>query len=470
MEFGCSFLAFLVIAGMARILNICQRRYIRCGDHLIPCADVGQRPPLGRLVAKRTKIKNQDLTPLILFIGVSVISCGGDPTTGDSLILKWYVLDERSGAFAEAAEHCSRESKGAYRVIIAPLPADADQQREQIARRLAARDSDIDIIGMDVIWTAEFSRAGWILPWAGNFGRQARDGRLQAAIDTATYHGQIWAAPFTTNTQLLWYRKDRVESPPATWNEMIDAAESLGELGTIQTQGERYEGLTVFFTSLLASAGGSVLDKTTGQLALTDAPTRTALNLMKRLANSSAADSSLSTAREDQARLAFETGRSSFMVNYTFVWPSARKNAPEMAARMGWARWPAVIAGMPSRVTIGGINLGIGAYSRHPELAFRAGVCLASESNQRLAAQRGGLPPTLSALYDDTEVRKALPFADTLRGTLRDAVQRPQTPAYNDVSLAISHTLHPMRDIQPDADAVQLREHVGRALRSEGLF
>jgi multiple sugar transport system substrate-binding protein len=41
-----------------------------------------------------------------------------------------------------------------------PLPADADQQREQIVRRLAARDSDIDVIGMDVIWTGEFATAG----------------------------------------------------------------------------------------------------------------------------------------------------------------------------------------------------------------------------------------------------------------------------------------------------------------------
>ena len=31
-------------------------------------------------------------------------------------------------------------------------------------RRLAAEDSDIDLIGMDVIWTAEFAEAGWILP------------------------------------------------------------------------------------------------------------------------------------------------------------------------------------------------------------------------------------------------------------------------------------------------------------------
>jgi multiple sugar transport system substrate-binding protein len=80
------------------------------------------------------------------------------------------------------------------------------------------------------------------------------------------------------------------------------------------------------------------------------------------------------------------------------------------------------------------------------------------------------MPPTIAELYDDADVRKTFPFAGLLRDTLRDAVQRPQTPLYADVSLAISHTLHPMRDIDPARDAGRLREAVGRALRSEGLL
>jgi multiple sugar transport system substrate-binding protein len=158
------------------------------------------------------------------------------------------------------------------------------------------------------------------------------------------------------------------------------------------------------------------------------------------------------------------------MLNYTYVWPSAQRNAPQVAANMGWARWPAVVEGRPSRVTIGGINLGVGAWSRHPQLAFRAAACIASEDNQRLAAQRGGLPPTIAALYDDPQVRKTFPFADLLRATLQDAVQRARTPLYNDVSLAISRTLHPMRDIDPQRDVARLRAVLDRALRSEGLL
>ena len=96
---------------------------------------------------------------LLLFVGMLSLttSCrsGGDK---DPPTLTWYVFDEPSGAFREDAEHYSKMS--AERYAIAPLHTDTDQQREQLVHRLAAADPDIDIIGLDAIWTAEFAEAG----------------------------------------------------------------------------------------------------------------------------------------------------------------------------------------------------------------------------------------------------------------------------------------------------------------------
>lgn len=426
---------------------------------------------MGRDREPVSRVTGQAVAALLVALAAACLlpACGREPAGGET-VLNWYVFNEPSGAFVEAARVCSRASHGAWRVRVKLLPADASQQREQLVRRLAARDSDIDLIGMDVIWTAEFAAAGWILPWPESRAAAAREDRLQAAVTSASYDGRLWAAPFTTNTQLLWYRTDRVAQPPKTWDAMIGMAEALGPQGTIEVQGERYEGFTVFFVSLLASAGGRVLAPDAQTPALPEPPTHEALAIMRRLARSAAADPGLAHAREDQARLAFESGEASFMVNYTYVWPSANANAPEVARHMGWARWPAVDARHPSRVTIGGINLGVGAFTRYPQAAFAAAACIAGRDNQRLAAVRGGLPPTRASLYDTPEVRAAFPFADVLLATLRDAVQRPQTPLYNDVSLAISRTLHPMRDIRPDRDAARLQHNLEQALQSGGLL
>ncbi len=406
------------------------------------------------------------ITGLVMLTGCT----GQKPEKEVIPTLNWYVFNEPSGAFATAARNCSEDSQNTYHIRLVPLPADADQQREQLVRRLAAGDQSIDIIGMDVIWTAEFAQAGWILPWRDPMKKEAAADRLAAPLQSVMYQDDMWGVPYTTNAQLLWYRTDRVKAAPATWDEMIHLAETLGESGTIQAQGERYEGLTAFFISLLATAGGSILDAQNEKISLARQPTIQALSTMAHFANSPAADRTLSTAREDQARLAFETGHSSFMVNYTFVWSSIQHNAPEIAPHIGWARWPSVSRSNPGRVTIGGINLAISAHSRHAQLAFQAAVCIASEKHQRMAATLGGLPPAMAALYDDTEIRETFPFADVLRATLRDAVQRPQTPLYNDVSLAISRTLHPMRAIEPDKDYIRLRDAISRALDSKGLL
>ncbi|RYU59437.1 ABC transporter substrate-binding protein [Methylolobus aquaticus] len=389
---------------------------------------------------------------------------------GDRPELTWWVFDEPSGAFRAAAANCSERAAGRYTLRVEPLPADADQQREQLVRRLAARDTSIDLIGMDVIWTAEFAAAGWLLPWDAAAATRLAVGRLPITVESIRYGGRAWGAPFTSNAQLLWYRMDRVRSPPTTWDELLGTAEAAGGAGSVQLQGQRYEGLTVFFIALLASAGGAVLDEAVQGVALPEGPTRETLALMRRIATSPAADPSLDVMMEDQTRLAFETGRPWFMLNYPFVWPSALSHAPAVARQMAFAPWPGFDRTRPGRVALGGLNLAVGAYTRHPAVAFEAAECLTSAPHQLLAAVQGGLPPTLEDLYDLAEVRRRLPFADVLRDALHRAVLRPPTPLYHDVSLAISRTLHPMRAIDPQRDVQRLRRAVTRALRSEGLL
>lgn len=384
--------------------------------------------------------------------------------------LHWYTYDEPGGSFTDSATRCTEAANGQYKVEVVVLPNDADQQREQLVRRLAAGDSSIDLMSMDVIWTAEFAGARWVLPYPADVAARATDGRLQGAVDSATYLDQLWAAPFTGNSQLLWYRTDRAPTAPATWDQMIAEAEAIGPGGGIEAQGARYEGLTVFFNSMLASAGGTILNEDGTEVSLEEEPTHRALEVMREYGRSSAADPTLSTGKEDDARLGFESGRSTFMVNYPFVYPSAVKNNPDLAAMMAWAPFPGVDEGVPGRSTYGGFNLGVAAYTKHPDLAFEAAACLADDAGQRAAAIQGGLAPTTAALYDDPVIREQYPFADALRQSLATAAQRPQSPVYADISLAIQRTLHPISKIDPDRDVQRLRDAISDALESKGLL
>ena len=163
------------------------------------------------------------------------------------------------------------------------------------------------------------------------------------------------------------------------------------------------------------------------------------------------------------------------MLNWPFVYASARAAAEESATakkvfqNMGWARWPGVDPGKPSRVSIGGANIGISVFGRDPKLATQAALCLTTRKWQDQEAIVEGLPPVVNASYDDPEVRKAYPFADLLREQLKDSVTRPETPAYSDVTLAIQQTLHPPADLNPRSAIDTLRDRLN-TLADGGLY
>ena len=416
------------------------------------------------------------LCALVLTLVSSVVltACGGEGEGGPTE-LTWYIFNEPSGALPKFAKKCSEQSKGEYQIKFEYLPDDADQQREQLVRRLGAQDDSIDIMGMDVIWTGEFANAGWVEQFKGKDEKAATKGVFESVVETARFEDKVYAAPFSGNTQLLWYRKDRVKKPPKTWDEMYRQAEQLGEDNLIEVQGNRYEGLMAWFNAMVESAGTSIVQPDDAQeVNLEPEATAKALSLMGELAESPFADPSLSTSDEESADLAFQAGGASFEINYPFVYPSTKDNAPDVFKNLGIAQYPRVDANKPSAPPLGGINLGVSAYSQHKQEAFDAIRCLRTPANQIELAVAGGLPPITERLYQSKQIDKAYPgFADEVLKAIDNAAPRPVTPAYQDLTLAIQRAIHPLDgidvdDIGPAVD--ELRKQVQTALDVEGLL
>jgi multiple sugar transport system substrate-binding protein len=399
--------------------------------------------------------------------------CGGSDDSGVAN-LKFYSPLDPGGTNVNAAKECSAGSGGKYTIELVPLANSADASRELLVRRLAAEDSDIDLINMDTIWTPEFAEAGWLRELKGAEKADALDDVLEGPADSVEWEGKIFGVPLNTNAQLLWYRKDLVKTPPETWDEMIAMAKELpADEGLIQEQGNRYEGYVVWFNNLVASAGGNIVNEQ-GEPSLDEASVKAA-QIIRDVATSGRADPSLSTNQEDQARFAFEEGRGAFMLNWPFVYATARAAAEtspvtkKVFDNMGWARWPGVEKGEPSRVSIGGANIGISVFGQNPELATQAALCMTQRKYQDAEAITEGLPPVMSASYDDPKVREAYPFADLLREQLEDSVPRPKTPNYSDVTLAIQATLHPPASVNPQSAIDTLRDRLN-TLADGGLY
>jgi multiple sugar transport system substrate-binding protein len=407
----------------------------------------------------------------LLAIPVTLLlaACGGSgkgPVT-----LNWYVFPEPSGSFAKAAAGCSKASGGKYNIKINFLSTASDQQRVSLVRRLAANDSSIDILAMDVDWTAEFAGAKWIVPVPGSLGSSIRSQDLAGPVKTATVGNTMWAVPINSNTELLWYRKDLVKTPPKTWSQMISEATALAKQGKphyIEEQGAEYEGLTVWFNSLVDSAGGQIIGSN-NQVDVGKSA-ETAASIMHELASSPAADPSLNVAQEGPSDVAFDAGKAAFEINYPFVWDSAQSTNPKVAKVMGYAPFPQVVPGIKPHVSIGGYNLAVSSHSSHPDLAFDAIKCLTQPGNQKTDAIKGGLAPVDASIYGDPAFDKAYPFHQLIKDQLETYGLRPQTPAYADVTLAIQKALSPTSNINPSNVVSTLRNEIKLSLSSGALL
>ncbi|MFJ4038629.1 extracellular solute-binding protein [Microbacterium sp. NPDC090007] len=412
--------------------------------------------------------------------GASAVALAGTLgacSAGDGVpTLTWYINPDDGGQ-AEIAASCTEAADGAYRIETSLLPRDAASQREQLARRLAASDRSLDIMSLDPPFIPELAEPGFLAPVPADL--QNTDGVVQGAVQSASWNGELVTVPFWANTQLLWYRKSVAEaagldmSRPVTWDQIIQAAEDQNK--QLGVQGALAESLTVWINALVASAGGQILDNPDAtpdemQLGLESDAGRKAADIIGRIGSSGLGGSGLPTADENASMNLFQGDDGSFMVNWPFVYPAMQSAAPEVVDDLGWAVYPRVDADSPAAPPVGGINLGVGAYSENVDLAWQAVACIVSPENQAQYFVTNGNPPSNLAAYDDAEVTEKFPMASTIAESLQLGAPRPQTPYYNEISIGLQRTWHPPNAVDPDATPQSSTDFILAVLRGERLL
>jgi multiple sugar transport system substrate-binding protein len=469
------------------------------------------------VVSRRERVRRIGAIALATATLASAVSACG--SGGNGLVISFYTTAADGATFTAVAQDCSRQFGGRFAIRQISLPRAPGEQLLQLARRLTGHDRTLDVMSLDVIWTAQFAEAGWALPLsddpAGLAESDATADTLAGPLATARWKGKLYGAPVTTNTELLWYRPDLVAQPPRDWNGVVAEATALhaaGKPSWIAVQANENEGLVVWFNTLLASGGGQVLSEDGRHVTLTDTPahraaTVNALRILKSVANAPGADPSISRSDEGTARLAVEQGKAALEVNWPYVLASMLENAvkggvnflplnqdPALAGSVnqfgafvpndeqfriayeasrkvfGFAPYPGVAPGKPARVTIGGANLAVAATTRHRAEAFEALRCLRSLHSQKYVSIDGGLPPVRTSLYSDPQFQAKYPMYNIIREQLTDAAVRPATPAYQALAIRLAATLSPIADIDPERTADDLTAQAEKAINGEGLL
>ncbi len=376
---------------------------------------------------------------LILAFGLTLVGCGRERPPGEGggvrLVFKHGKLFGDPRPLEELLETFERRNPG-ITVASETLPASSDEQHQFYVINLEGRSKDFDVLAMDVIWVAEFARAGWLRDLSHLVPPGGRGEFFSGPMEAALYSGRLYAVPWYVDAGLLYYRSDLLAkhgfSPPATWAELVRAAREItlrepGLYGYIW-QGKQYEGLVCNALEFIWSHGGEVLDD--GRVVIESPENVRALGLMRDLIERyGATPGFVTTTTEEPARRLFGRGKAVFMRNWPYAWTLLEREASEVRGRVGVAPLPASPGGR-SAPALGGWHLGVNRFSPNPAEAERLVGFLASEESQKALALAVGYQPTLRRLYEDRELVRAQPFTAGLAGVFEGARPRPVSPYY----------------------------------------
>ncbi|MEW6052944.1 MAG: ABC transporter substrate-binding protein [Nitrospirota bacterium] len=316
------------------------------------------------------------------------------------------------------------------------LPASTDEQHQFYVVNLEGKSADFDVLSMDVVWVQEFARAGWLRDVSYLFTGDDKSAFFPGPMQAVTYSGKMYAVPWYIDAGLLYYRKDLLQkygfSPPETWEELVSTAGYIisreRDLYGFIWQGKQYEGLVCNVLEYFWGNGGDVLEDSR---VVIDSPENIhALGFMRDLIVTSRVTPELvTTAIEEPTRHIFGNGKALFMRNWPYAWNIFEREGSPVRGKVGVGLLPSFRKGM-SASTLGGWQLGINKYSKHPEAAEKLIRFLTSAEVQKTMALSIGYKPSRKSLYADKDLQREQPFIAALHEVFMKARPRPVSPYY----------------------------------------
>lgn len=362
----------------------------------------------------------------------------------------------------KACEWYMQEHPG---VTVKPLhtPNDAQGRLGLYLQFLEAKSPKLDVYMIDVTWPGELAEHFLDLYRYG--GRKAAASHFQAIVENNVVDGRLVAMPWFMDAGLLYYRKDLLKkhglSVPRTWEELGRAATVIQKAqhaaGNIDFwgfvfQGDDYEGLTCDALEWLSSSGGGRIVSSKGRVTLDN---DRAIEAVGRIASwvGTCVPPAVASMNEERSRAMWQAGYAAFMRNWPYAYTLGRSSDSAIRGKFGVAPLPAAHGEEPA-ATLGGWQLAVSRYSRHPEVAADVALFLASERVQKMRAVASSKNPTIKSLYKDPEVLAANPFFKDLYHVFVNAVARPSTvtaPNYNRVSQAFYRAVYSVLVGETDA-------------------
>ncbi|WP_051172802.1 ABC transporter substrate-binding protein [Microbacterium indicum] len=382
-------------------------------------------------------------------LALSLAACGSPNQSGSSgdggdggAAFTWAVTGSDQ-AIHQAVADLWNEQHPDEQVNIEFLAPEADQQRQAMFQDLQSGTGDFDVLGLDVVWTGEFAQNGYITSLESH--RDEVEGvSLPGAIDSSSYQGELYALPYSSNGGYLYYRTDLVDSPPATWDDVVttgvQAADDAGISGYVGL-GNQYEGFVVTFLQLFWSAGGEVYDENQSESTFLDGDAaQRALDWLIDAREQGLFADGFDSMVEDDARALFQAGDAVYMHNWPYAIPLLEgQDGEDSAVADDFA--VAALPGFDGNTgvgALGGLNNAVSSLSDTPDIAEEFVTWAATDADAQKILLDNSLPATLLSTYDGVDDENVALLGDILAA----AKARPAVAGYNSLSLAMQEHLH----------------------------
>jgi trehalose/maltose transport system substrate-binding protein len=347
------------------------------------------------------------------------------------------------------------EKKTGNKVKLVTGPTSSNEQLALAQQLLAASSTDIDVFNVDVVWPGIL---GTFFLDLKEYSNGAEKEHFEAIIANNTIDGKLVAMPWFTDAGILYYRKDLLEKHkekvPTTWQELTATAKKIQDaerkagnkdMWGYVFQGKAYEGLTCNALEWVVSHGGGTIIDAEGKVTIDNPEAAAAIELAASWIGKISPQGVLNY-EEEESRGIFQSGNAVFMRNWPYAYKLAQEDKSPVKDKVGIAVLPkGTGANARSAATLGGWNLAVSKFSKHPKEAADLALYLTGPEEQKRRAIAGGFQPTIVSVYQDKEVVEANPMFADLVDTFKNAVPRPSTATggkYNRVSTEFWNAVH----------------------------
>jgi len=379
------------------------------------------------------------------------------------------------GAVGQELELCTQGAEAwakqtGNKVEVVSTPNSTTDRLALYQQQLAAGSSDIDVYQIDVIWPGILS--DFFIDLNDYVSTELVKKFFPRIIAANTVDGRLVALPWFTDAGLLYYRTDLFKkygfsNPPQTWDELEQMAAKIqagerqagnGSFWGFVFQGKAYEGLTCDALEWVFSYGGGTIVDQDGKITINNP------NAVKAIDKAAGwvgkiAPPGVTSYQEEEARGVWQAGNAAFMRNWPYAWSLGNGKDSPIKGKFDVTVLPKGGPNGQHAATLGGWQLAVSRFSKHPKEAVSLIVYLTGYKEQKHRAIKGSFLPTRPALYKDADVLAANPFMGKLYDVFVNAVPRPSAQTkqkYNQVSSAFWTAAHNVLIGQTDA-ATSLR-------------